>query len=81
MALRLVAFRKPPEAAEASRVKARRAAQREGYVISGGTLAAAEWVIFITSLDAKTFSTSNIGELYRARWRIEACPREGGDGI
>ena len=37
----------------------------------GGTLAAAEWVILVTSLDAKTFSTSRIGEFYRARWRIE----------
>lgn len=71
LALRLVAFRKPPEAAEKSRAKARRAAQREGNVISEGTLAAAEWVILVTSLDAKTFSTSDIGELYRARWRIE----------
>ncbi len=69
--MRLVAFRKSPEAAEASRVKARQAAKREGYAISGGTLAAAEWVILITSLDAKTFSTGEIGELYRARWRIE----------
>ena len=71
LALRLVAFRKPPEAAEASRVKARQAAKREGYAISGGTLAAAEWVILVTSLDTKTFSTNAIGELYRARWRIE----------
>jgi len=71
LALRLIAFRKPPAAAEASRAKARRAAQREGNVILGGTLAAAEWVILVTSLDAKTCSTSNIGDLYRARWRIE----------
>jgi len=71
LSLRLIAFRKPPEAAEKSQAKARRAAQREGYAISGGTLAAAEWVILVTSLDTKTFSTSNIGELYRARWRIE----------
>jgi hypothetical protein len=71
LALRLVAFRKPPEAAEASRAKARRAAQREGNVILGGTLAAAEWVILVTSLDANAFSTNAIGELYRARWRIE----------
>ena len=71
LALRLVAFRKPPEAAEASRAKARRAAQREGNVISEGTLAAAEWVILVTSLDAKTFPAARIGELYRARWRIE----------
>jgi hypothetical protein len=69
--LRLVAFRKCPEAAEASRAKARRAAQREGYAISGGTLAAAGWVILVTSLEAKAFPTVEIGELYRARWRIE----------
>jgi IS4 transposase len=71
LALRLVAFRKPPQAAEASRAKARQAAKKEGYAISGGTLAAAAWVILITSLDAIAFSSSETGELYRARWRIE----------
>jgi hypothetical protein len=71
LALRLVAFRKAPEAAGKSRAKARRAAQREGNVISGGTLAAAGWVILVTSLDAKTFPAARIGALYRARWRIE----------
>ncbi len=71
LTLRLVAFRKPPEAAEKSRAKARRAAQREGNGILGGTLAAAGWVILVTSLDAKAFSSSKIGELYRTRWRIE----------
>ena len=35
------------------------------------TLAAAAWVILITSLDAIAFSSSETGELYRARWRIE----------
>jgi hypothetical protein len=71
LALRLVALQKSPEAAEMSRAKARRAAQREGNLISEGTLIAAGWVIFVTSLDAETFSASRIGELYRARWRIE----------
>lgn len=50
LALRLVALQKPPMAAEASRAKARQAAQRKGKVISGGTLAAAGWVILVTSL-------------------------------
>jgi hypothetical protein len=71
LALRLVAFRKPKEAAEAARAKARAAAKREGYAISSGTLIAAEWVILVTSLDAKAFAATEIGELYRARWRIE----------
>ena len=76
LALRLVAFRKPPQATEVSRVKARQAAKKEGYAISGGTLAAAAWVILITSLDAIAFSSSETGELYRARgaskWRLSA---------
>jgi hypothetical protein len=71
LALRLVAFRMPPEAAEAARARARRAAQREGYTLSASTLAAAGWVILVTSLDAKAFSAKDIGDLYRARWRIE----------
>ena len=71
LALRIVAFRNPKEAAEAARAKARAAAKREGYAISTGTLTAAEWVILVTSLDAKAFAAADIGELDRARWRIE----------
>jgi IS4 transposase len=69
---RLVAFRKAAAAAEVSRAKARRAAQTEGNAILGGTLAAAEWVILVTSLKAgEDWSSARIGDLYRARWRIE----------
>lgn len=71
LALRLVALQKPPMMAEASRAKARHDAQRKGKTISGGTLAAAGWVILVTSLDAEDFSAQRTGELYRARWRIE----------
>ena len=71
LALRLVAIRKPPHATEAARVKARRAAQREGSAITGETLAAAEWVIFVTSLKPEEFTGIEVGELYRARWRVE----------
>jgi hypothetical protein len=71
LALRLVALRKPAAATEISRAKARRAAQREGNAILGGTLAAAEWVILVTSLKAGVWSSAEIGDLYRARWRIE----------
>jgi hypothetical protein len=69
--LRLVAFRLPPVKAEEARVRARRAAQRENYAVSGGTLIAAGWLILVTSLDASAFPAAKIGELYRARWRIE----------
>ena len=71
LALRIVAFRKPPEAAEASRAKARAASKRNGDTVSAGTLAAAGWLILVTSLDAKAFTAKKIGELYRSRWRIE----------
>ena len=38
---------------------------------NGGTLTAAEWVILVTSLNAQAWSSAAIGDLYRARWRIE----------
>ena len=69
--VRLIALRKPQAAAQTSKLKARRAAQREGSAISGKTLAAAEWVILVTTLDADTFTAEAIGDLYRLRWRIE----------
>lgn len=71
LALRLVAVKKPEQAAVEARRKARREAQREGHTISQGTLAAADWVIIVTSLAYEEFSTSDVLALYRLRWRIE----------
>jgi Transposase DDE domain len=71
LALRLVAVKKPPQAAEAARRAARQAAREGGHTISEGTLAAADWIILVTSLPAEAFSTEDILALYRLRWRIE----------
>jgi hypothetical protein len=71
LALRLVAIRKPEKAAAESRRKARRDAQREGYQVSKETLEAADWVILVTSLSPDDFSTEDVLDLYRLRWRIE----------
>jgi hypothetical protein len=71
LALRLVAIKKPPEAAAQARRKARRDAQREGYQLSKQALAAADWIILITSLGPADFTTDDILALYRLRWRIE----------
>ena len=71
LAMRLIGLRKSPEAAEAARAKARRAAQREGSTISEATLVAAEWVLLVTSLCAETVPAPEILDLYRLRWRIE----------
>jgi hypothetical protein len=69
--LRLVAVKKPAQAAAAARRKARRDAQREGHQISQRTLAAADWVIIVTSLGSEEFATADVLALYRLRWRIE----------
>lgn len=71
LALRLVAVKKPAQAAAEARRKARREAQRGGHQISKQTLDAADWVILVTSLSPKDFSTAEVLALYRLRWRIE----------
>jgi Transposase DDE domain len=71
LALRVVAVKKPPEAAAEARRKAGRAAQREGHTISKQTLEAADWVILVTSLTPETFTAEDVLALYRLRWRIE----------
>jgi hypothetical protein len=71
LALRLVAVRKSPQAAEAARRAARRQAQRGGSQISDTTLVCADWLILITSLKPDEFSAEDVAELYRLRWRIE----------
>jgi transposase len=69
--LRLVAIKKPAQASAAARRKARRSAQRGGHQLSRHTLEAADWVILVTSLKPKDFTTDDILALYRLRWRIE----------
>src|SRR3982074_3734861 len=71
LAVRLVAIRKPQQAANEARGKARREAQRGGHTISKQTLDAADWVILITSLKPEDFTTADVLALYRLRWRIE----------
>ena len=71
LALRLVATKKPPEAAAAARRKARRTAQKGGHQLSRQTLQAADWMILVTSLAPDDFTTDDVLDLYRLRWRIE----------
>jgi len=71
LGLRLVAVKKPAPAAAAARRRARREARKGGHQISKGTLAAADWVILITSLQPDSFPTADVLALYRLRWRIE----------
>jgi hypothetical protein len=71
LALRLIAVKKPPQAAAEARRKARRQAQKGGHQLSRQTLDAADWVIIVTSLAPEDFATADVLALYRLRWRIE----------
>jgi hypothetical protein len=71
LALRLIAVRKSDAAAEAARRAARRQGRKSGYTPSRKTLDAASWFILVTSLPAESFSTEDVLDLYRLRWRIE----------
>jgi hypothetical protein len=71
LAVRLVAVKKPADAAAEARRKARRDAQDENRAISKETLEAADWIILVTSLVPDEFSTEDVLALYRLRWRIE----------
>ena len=71
LAMRLVAIHRPKEARDKAIASARRKAQKNGVTIRPETVAAAEWMILVTSLPKATFSLADIGELYRLRWRIE----------
>jgi len=68
---RVVIIKKPPEAAMKARKKARRASSKNQNRIDGRTLAGAEHVILLTSLDKNEFSVEQLGALYRLRWQIE----------
>ena len=69
--MRLVALKKPQHAAAEARRKAHRSAQKGGHQLSKQTLEAADWVILVTSLAPKDFTTDDVLALYRLRWRIE----------
>ena len=69
--LRLVAVRIPKDKAMKAVAEARAKARDKCRKIEPGTLVAAEWVIMVTSLAPEAYSTDEVLELYRLRWRIE----------
>ena len=71
LALRLVLIPKPPAAAAQARAKARRASSKHQNRLDPRTLAAADHLILLTSLDRHEFPLERLGPLYRLRWQIE----------
>jgi IS4 transposase len=70
--MRLIMIRKPPQSAAKARLKARRTNQKSGRGrLDPRTLAAADFLIVLTSLDPKQFPVRRIGALYRLRWQVE----------
>lgn len=69
--MRLVIIKKPPTAAAKARARARRTSNKNQRRTDGRTLAAADYIILLTSLKREQFSVELIGALYRLRWQIE----------
>jgi hypothetical protein len=70
--MRLVLIKKPPDAAARARTKVRRTRTKfQRQRTDPRTLAAADHLIVLTSLDAQDFPVDAIGALYRLRWQIE----------
>jgi hypothetical protein len=69
--LRLVLQRLPPERAVAQRKRTTRRAGKRGQALDPRTLAAAEYLILLTSLPTADASVDRVIALYRARWQVE----------
>jgi len=69
--VRILAVHLPPEAARKAVERKERCAQKHGYKPSAQSLAAAEWVIVVTTLSQQEWSDEAVLRLYRARWQIE----------
>ena len=69
--VRLLALRLPAEAAHQARQRALRRASKPSRQVRAVTLAMAEWVVLVTTLDAATWPAEGVRRLYRARWQVE----------
>lgn len=68
--VRLVAIRLPPEVAAQRRRQARQSRDRRSAP-SAERLALLGWALFITNVQASTWSAQTVAEIYGLRWRIE----------
>jgi Transposase DDE domain len=70
-AVRLLVAPLPLAAAEAARRRVRRKAQKKGRTPSATALLLADWVLLVTTLDARAWSLATVLRLYRGRWQVE----------
>jgi hypothetical protein len=69
--MRLVIIKTPPGAVTRARAKARRMSRKNQRRTDPRTLAGADYIILLTSLEREEFPIELIGALYRLRWQIE----------
>ena len=68
---RLCALRKSPEQSRRARLKARRKAERNQVQIRPETLEYADYVVLLSTLNAREMKLPVVLEFYRARWQVE----------
>lgn len=68
---RLVAIRKSPQAAEATRRKLLSAARKKGKTPDARSLEAAGYLFLFTTVSPKRLAAEQVLEVYRFRWQIE----------
>jgi len=69
--LRLMIRRKTKAEAAQAQKRLRKEAQKRGKTPDPRSLAAANYILLLTSLPAETFATADVLMLYRLRWQIE----------
>jgi hypothetical protein len=69
--LRLVIRRKSPQQAEAERQRLLKEAKKRGRTPDRRSLAAAQYILLLTSLPATAFPAADVLALYRFRWQLE----------
>jgi Transposase DDE domain len=71
IAARVCAVRKSPDAAQKAKDRLIKTAKKKGKTVAPDTLEAAEYIFVLTTLPSAEASSTNVLELYRARWQIE----------
>jgi hypothetical protein len=69
--MRLCAVRKSAEALRESQARLRRRAQRRSQKLRADTVAYAQWILVLTTVEPAALSTAQVLEWYRVRWQVE----------
>lgn len=71
IALRLIALRQTPTAANREQTRSARRASRNGHRRQASTAQQGEWLWLVTDVPAEEYDARECAQLYRVRWQIE----------